>query len=196
MRLTALTLENYGIFQSQRIEFCPAPGRINLLIAPNGAGKSILRNAFCDVLFGIHGQTPMGFRYGYGRMRLMAEALDPAAGRYRFVAARETATRWLTRLARRSIRRRWPGFSARPTALWSSACSRWTPNACARAGASCLPLTVRSPMPCCRPPAGCAMPDNCNSHCSERATRWRPCGAPRHVRSIRSSIACRMPGSN
>ena len=74
MRLTTLTLENYGIFQSEHIDFDPTPGRINLLIAPNGAGKSILRNAFCDLLFGIHGQTPMGFRYGYGRMRLMAEA--------------------------------------------------------------------------------------------------------------------------
>ena len=77
MRLLSLTLENYGIFQAQRIAFDPAPGRINLLIAPNGAGKSILRNAFCDLLFGIHGQTPMGFRYGYGRMRLMAEAVGP-----------------------------------------------------------------------------------------------------------------------
>jgi uncharacterized protein YhaN len=77
MRLLSLTLENYGIFQSQRIAFDPAPGRINLLIAPNGAGKSILRNAFCDLLFGIHGQSPMGFRYGYGRMRLMAEAVGP-----------------------------------------------------------------------------------------------------------------------
>lgn len=77
MRLLSLTLENYGIFQAQRIAFDPTPGRINLLIAPNGAGKSILRNAFCDLLFGIHGQSPMGFRYGYGRMRLMAEAIGP-----------------------------------------------------------------------------------------------------------------------
>lgn len=77
MRLTSLTLENYGVFQSRRIAFDPAPGRINLLIAPNGAGKSILRNAFCDLLFGIHGQTAMGFRYGYNRMRLMAEAIGP-----------------------------------------------------------------------------------------------------------------------
>jgi uncharacterized protein YhaN len=77
MRLLSLTLENYGIFQAQRIAFDPAPGRINLLIAPNGAGKSILRNAFCDLLFGIHGQSPMGFRYGYTRMRLLAEAIGP-----------------------------------------------------------------------------------------------------------------------
>jgi uncharacterized protein YhaN len=75
MRLTSLALTNYGVFQSTRIAFDPAPGRINLLIAPNGAGKSILRSAFCDLLFGIGGQTPMGFRYGYPNMRLTAEAV-------------------------------------------------------------------------------------------------------------------------
>lgn len=75
MRLASLTLANYGVFRSTRIEFDPAPGRINLLIAPNGAGKSILRTAFCDLLFGIGGQTPMGFRYGYPNMRLTAEAV-------------------------------------------------------------------------------------------------------------------------
>ncbi len=75
MRLTSLTLTNYGVFRSTRIDFDPAPGRLNLLIAPNGAGKSILRGAFCDLLFGIHGQTPMGFRYGYPNMRLTAEAV-------------------------------------------------------------------------------------------------------------------------
>lgn len=84
MRLRSLTLENYGIFRAQRIAFDPTPGRINLLIAPNGAGKSILRNAFCDLLFGIHGQTPMGFRYGYGRMRLQAEAEAPGGSPFVF----------------------------------------------------------------------------------------------------------------
>ncbi len=79
MRLTSLALTHYGIFQSERIELDPAPGRINLLIAPNGAGKSILRGAFCDLLFGVGAQTPMGFRYGYKEMRLLAHA-ETASG--------------------------------------------------------------------------------------------------------------------
>ncbi|MEO8715367.1 MAG: AAA family ATPase, partial [Acetobacteraceae bacterium] len=78
MRLASLALTNYGVFRSTRIEFDTTPGRINLLIAPNGAGKSILRGAFCDLLFGIGGQTPMGFRYGYPNMRLMADAMTPS----------------------------------------------------------------------------------------------------------------------
>ncbi len=89
MRLTALTLTNYGIFESERIAFAAEPGRINLLIAPNGAGKSILRTAFCDLLFGIGGQTPMGFRYGYPNMRLMAQAV---AGDRAFAFGRRKGT--------------------------------------------------------------------------------------------------------
>ncbi len=77
MRLTGLTLANYGNFKSERIAFDARPGVVNLLMAPNGGGKSVLRSAFCDLLFGIGGQSPMGFRYGYGGMRIMADAIAP-----------------------------------------------------------------------------------------------------------------------
>ncbi len=75
MRLTSLTLSNYGPFGARRIEFDARPSRINLLVAPNGAGKSVLRGAFADLLFGIHPQTGMDFRFGYAGMQLMAEAI-------------------------------------------------------------------------------------------------------------------------
>ena len=77
MRLTSLQLTRYGPFEAEQIAFDPRPGCINLLLAPNGAGKSVLRQAFCDLLFGIGGQTPMAFRYGYTGMRVFAEALAP-----------------------------------------------------------------------------------------------------------------------
>src|SRR5689334_22733659 len=84
MRLTALTLTNYGNFRSERIEFCVRPGTLNLLMAPNGGGKSVLRGAFCDLLFGIGGQSPMGFRYGYPGMRIAAEAVDADGAAFSF----------------------------------------------------------------------------------------------------------------
>ena len=84
MRLTALTLTRYGPFRANRIVFDPAPGRLNLLIAPNGAGKSVLRTAFGDLLFGIHPQSDMGFRFGYHDMRLMAEAVAPDGALFAF----------------------------------------------------------------------------------------------------------------
>ena len=74
MRLTSLTLERYGNFEREEIPFDPRPGRLNLVVAPNGAGKSVLRRAFGDLLFGIGGQTPMGFRFGYKGMQIRAEA--------------------------------------------------------------------------------------------------------------------------
>lgn len=76
MRFVSLSLERYGNFERQVVRLDPRPGRLNLLLAPNGAGKSVLRRAFTDLMFGIGGQSPMGFRFGYPGMRLVAELLD------------------------------------------------------------------------------------------------------------------------
>ncbi len=75
MRFISLSLERYGNFERQVVRLDPRPGRLNLLLAPNGAGKSVLRRAFTDLMFGIGGQSPMGFRFGYPGMRLAAELL-------------------------------------------------------------------------------------------------------------------------
>ncbi len=77
MRLRRLGLDSYGNFAAQQVELDAAPGRINLIVAPNGAGKSVLRHAMSELLFGIHQQSPMGFQFDYGRMRLRADAVFP-----------------------------------------------------------------------------------------------------------------------
>ena len=74
MRLKRLALTCYGHFEAQTLTLDTRPGCINLVLAPNGAGKSVLRQAVTELLFGIHMQTPMGFLFGYPRMRLHAEA--------------------------------------------------------------------------------------------------------------------------
>ena len=84
MRLAALTLENYGPFQRQEFVLDPAPGRINLLVAPNGAGKSVLRQAFGDLLFEIPERSPMSWLYGTQNMRISACVRD-AAGEFLLV---------------------------------------------------------------------------------------------------------------
>ena len=76
MRLTSISLASYGNFESVRLMLDPCPGHINLVLAPNGGGKTVLRRAFRDLLFGIPGQTEMAFRFGYAGMRLFAEGLD------------------------------------------------------------------------------------------------------------------------
>lgn len=84
MRLTGLILKRYGPFEDLTLDFDPSPGRINLVLAPNGAGKSVLRHAFGELLFGIGGQTPMGFRYGYPGMQLSASGLGPDGAAFAF----------------------------------------------------------------------------------------------------------------
>jgi uncharacterized protein YhaN len=76
MRLKNLRLENYGVFQQSDIALSAQPGTIDLVVAPNGAGKSILRGALHDLLFGIHPQSPLDFRFGYKGMALHAEAVS------------------------------------------------------------------------------------------------------------------------
>ena len=74
MRLKRLRLRNYGCFAELDLELAAEPGRITLITAPNGAGKSVLRQAFHDLLFDIPTQSPMKFRHGYAGMALHADA--------------------------------------------------------------------------------------------------------------------------
>ena len=76
MRLKRLKLSNYGCFQELDLALATEPGRITLITAPNGSGKSVLRQAFHDLLFDIPVQSPMRFRHGSKGMALHAEAVD------------------------------------------------------------------------------------------------------------------------
>lgn len=84
MRLTSVLLENYGNFEAVRLLLDPRAGHINIVVAPNGGGKTVLRRAFRDLLFGIPGQTEMAFRFGYQGMRLLAEGIDDRGAPCRF----------------------------------------------------------------------------------------------------------------
>jgi uncharacterized protein YhaN len=84
MRLRRLHLECYGNFENATLDLTDQPGQINLIVAPNGAGKSVLRQAMAELLFGIHPQTPMGFQFDYARMRLRATAVFPGGEAYDF----------------------------------------------------------------------------------------------------------------
>jgi uncharacterized protein YhaN len=75
MRLAHFRLERYGPFELLDLPFDPTPGRINLIVAPNGFGKSVIRQAIGEFLFGIEARTPMTFRFGTERMRLGADVV-------------------------------------------------------------------------------------------------------------------------
>ena len=84
MRLTRFTVTQYGNFAAEEIVLDPAPGRINLIVAPNGAGKSVLRQAFGDLLFGIAVRTDMDFRFPTRAMRLFAQGVGSDGAAFEF----------------------------------------------------------------------------------------------------------------
>jgi uncharacterized protein YhaN len=74
MRLRRLLIEQYGNFERLDLSLAVEPNRINLVVAPNGAGKSMLRRAFHDLLFGYKTEAKLNYRYKRG-LNLQAEAV-------------------------------------------------------------------------------------------------------------------------
>ena len=113
----------------------------------------MLRNAFADLLFGIHNQTPMDFRFGYAGMRISADIIRPD----------EPQTTFSRRKARGNVvtgadDQRWTrdfcmACSAAATANCWSGCSFWIPKDCAGAAPTCWNQAATSPAHCSPPPA-------------------------------------------
>ena len=94
MRLESFRLLRYGPFEELSLTLSTKPGCLNLICAPNGAGKSVLRQAFADLLFGIGGQSPMGFRHGYQGMRLAAVTVSDDGARQNFGRRKGHGNTW------------------------------------------------------------------------------------------------------
>jgi len=69
MRLTELTIENYGCYDRRTLTL-PEEAGLTLLYGPNEAGKSTCLEAISDFLFTIPKNTPRGNLFGYDGMRL------------------------------------------------------------------------------------------------------------------------------
>lgn len=89
MRFRRLLIKNYGCFKHADLAFATEPGRITLVVAPNGTGKSVLRQAFHDLLFDIPLKSPMSFRFGYKGMALHASAIAGDGVPFDFAWARQ-----------------------------------------------------------------------------------------------------------
>ena len=81
MRLANVRLERYGPFEALDLPLDPTPGRVNLIVAPNGYGKSVIRRAIGEFLFGIEARTPMTFRFGTEKMRILADVIQDGSVR-------------------------------------------------------------------------------------------------------------------
>lgn len=72
MRFHQLNLIKYGKFSDRTVKFPPAKQDFHLIVGPNEAGKSTLRIAILDLLFGIPRNSPMGFQHPTSELRLGA----------------------------------------------------------------------------------------------------------------------------
>lgn len=72
MRLNHLDLARYGRFTARRIELPVSQQDIHIILGPNEAGKSTLRSAISDLLYGIPPKTRLAFLHAMPDMRLGA----------------------------------------------------------------------------------------------------------------------------
>lgn len=68
MRLKRLDLIRYGSFADRQIMLRAEKVDLHVLVGPNEAGKSTLRCAISDLLFGIPARTPFAFLHAYDDM--------------------------------------------------------------------------------------------------------------------------------
>lgn len=72
MRFHRLELIKYGKFSGQSVAFPAAQQDFHLIVGPNEAGKSTLRSAIVDLLFGIPARSVHGFLHPLNELRLGA----------------------------------------------------------------------------------------------------------------------------
>jgi uncharacterized protein YhaN len=70
MRIHELNLIRYGKFTERRIELPFSEQDIHLIVGPNEAGKSTVRSAIGDWLFGIPTRTPLAFLHPMPELRI------------------------------------------------------------------------------------------------------------------------------
>jgi uncharacterized protein YhaN len=87
MRFNRLDLIKYGKFSERLIEFPAAKQDFHLIVGPNEAGKSTLRSAIVDLLFGIPTRSVHGFLHPLNDLRLGAYISD-ASGNLEFHRAK------------------------------------------------------------------------------------------------------------
>jgi uncharacterized protein YhaN len=72
MRLQSLDLIRYGKFTGEKLQFQRAEQDFHFVIGPNEAGKSTIRSAIADLLFGIPARSTLAFLHQLSELRLGA----------------------------------------------------------------------------------------------------------------------------
>ena len=84
MRITRLDLLRYGKFTDKSVSLPGSDKDFHLIVGPNEAGKSTLRNAIQDLLFGIETRSRYNFLHPHSEMRLGA-LIEQSANKLDFI---------------------------------------------------------------------------------------------------------------
>ncbi|WP_186062122.1 ATP-binding protein [Burkholderia gladioli] len=87
MRIRQLDLFKYGKFTEATLRFPAAAQDFHVIVGPNEAGKSTVRTAVSELLFGMKQRTPLDFLHDTPELRL-GGLLDHAGGALAFHRAR------------------------------------------------------------------------------------------------------------
>jgi chromosome segregation protein len=70
MRIKQLQLIKYGKFDGTSLDFAKSEFDFHVVVGPNEAGKSTVRNAISELLFGMPLRTRLDFRHALTELRL------------------------------------------------------------------------------------------------------------------------------
>jgi len=88
MRINELNLLAYGKFTEHKLAFPRAAHDFHIIIGPNEAGKSTVRRAVTELLFGMERQSPLGFMHPQSDLRIFG-ALETESGMLAFVRTKQ-----------------------------------------------------------------------------------------------------------
>jgi uncharacterized protein YhaN len=85
MRFERIDLTAYGNFTNKSLDLSDPAKTVHVIYGPNEAGKSTVKNAIEELLFGFNGQTKFNFKHPYPAMALGATLANTAGARISFV---------------------------------------------------------------------------------------------------------------
>lgn len=88
MRINEINLIAYGKFTDHKLQFPKATRDCHVIIGPNEAGKSTVRSAITELLFGIERQSPLGFKHPQSDLRVSG-VLQAEAGNLAFIRTKQ-----------------------------------------------------------------------------------------------------------
>lgn len=88
MRISELNLLAYGKFTDHKLAFPNATHDFHVIIGPNEAGKSTVRRAITELLFGMERQSSLGFKHPQSDLRVSG-VLEATTGKLAFVRTKQ-----------------------------------------------------------------------------------------------------------